>query len=66
MCLLDFQQDDDPEHSAHLVKYYLQNQQIEALATPTHRFDRRSCNSEDELFKQLNKQREKLCRADMK
>ena len=64
-----FQHDNDPKHTATIVKQYLRNQQIEVLPRPAQspdlhpienlwfeldrRVDKRECKSEEELFECL-------------
>ena len=70
------QQDNDPKHTSHFVKNYLQNQQIEVLPWPPlgpdlnpvenlwSELDRqtepKNCNCKEELFKQVKEQWVKL------
>ena len=64
-----FQHDNDPQHTATIVKQYLRNQQIEVLPWPAQspdlnpienlwseldrRVDKRECTGEEELFECL-------------
>ena len=67
-----FQHDGDPKNTSHFLKNYLKNKQVEILPWPPQSPDlnpienlwseldrqtnRKSCKSEEDLFKQLNKQ----------